>query len=398
LHNQFILRIFLFIKRIMLTGSLDMKLPFINRRKKAPEESTKTEEVTEKIVSEDVPKEPTSAERSEQIIDLISRITNEQAGGVQEVKFLTKAFVKAANAVLNDPSLASEKTFKAFINYASSVTDPDLRYEAISRVGSLAKKYSDHSEVALGTLSDAITDADEDVRHIAMHSLKDMAVTNEKISQKVFDIFEGAIKSPYRNVRDNAVMGLTALAVNDNKFSKNAIELLTQTIKEGPGDNPSAQLYKVRIQASKRLGEIALTNEDNASLTLEGLNTALYDEDLFVRYRAIESLTGIADQYDESKETILEMLKDAQKGTIFVVKQKIDSAILHIDPPPEPVKSPEQIEAERKEAEERQKAIEEQRKKQAEIEKQKALAESEKKARMEDIKNIANALPGPAIK
>lgn len=379
-----------------------MKLKFWKKESQADEKPAAEEAVIEDrdAVEEqqNEPPKPEPAVSETQIRDLLSRIAAEKDLNTGDVKLMSAAFAKAASAVLDNESLAGEETLKAFSEFASEIENTDLRYAAVARLGALAVKYPAHAGEAVGILTKALDDPEADVRHSAVFALKDIAETNADHSGAIFDTLVKATESEHQDLCEEAVKCVTGLAVANEGYADKATEILTALLAKEPSKDKARQEYKLRIDVARRLGAIALAHDSQVDKAIEALAAGLKDDEIFVRHRTIESLEKIGAKHADKVDGIVEMLEKGKEGATFVVEGKINRAVMALKPPKEPEKTPEEIAAEKKAAEEREKKIAEETAKKAAEAQAKKDAETARKERMDGIKTLANKLPGKALK
>lgn len=374
-----------------------MKLAFWKKsREKAAEQKPAAPAVA---VAEEkkAPAAPTSAQNIETLRELLKGLTGETDPNSQDVKFLRSAFAKASGAVLADPSLVTEETFRAFADYAVSVKDKELRQEAMSALGTLTVRNAVYSDIGIPVLIAALDDKSADVRFSALNSLSDIGKTNASQTAKIFDTFVAAADTAKLDIREGAIVGLATLALKSEIHADMAIEVLVAALARDPAHD-AAQSYTGRNRAALGLGQIGLAYPAKLDAAIKGLTPGLSDTDIFVQYRVIESLGEIGRKHEDKKDGIVESLTKAKEKAIYAVNVKLDSAINTLRPPVKPVKTPEQIEAERAREEENQKALAASKAKIEEESRLKAQAEAQKKQRHEGIRTLANKLPGAALK
>lgn len=376
-----------------------MKLAFWKKSKdKAAEEKPAAPAVAVAEVKKEAPPAPTAAENTETLRDLLKGLAEEKDPTSQDAKFLRSAFSKAASAALADPALVTEETFTAFASYASSVKDKDLRQEAVSALGALTVRSAAFSAIGIPVLAAALDDKIAEVRSTALNALSDIGKTNNSQTEKVFGLFVAAADtSTSMDVREGAIVGLATMALKQESLADKAIEVLAAALARDP-KHDAAQSYTGRNRAAFGLGQLGLAWPAKLDAAIAGLTTGLTDPDTFVQYRTIESLDEIGRKHEDKKDGIVAHLTKAKEKAIYIVNVKLDSAINTLRPPAKPQKSPEEIEAERVREEASQKAQAEAKAKAEEAARQKSIAEAAKKQRFDGIKNLANKLPGTALK
>jgi len=374
-----------------------MKLAFWKKSKEKAAEQKPAAPAVAVAEEKKAPAAPTAAENVETLRELLKGLTSETDPNSQDVKFLRSAFSKAASVVLADPALVTEETFKAFADYAVSVKDKELRQEAMSVLGTLTVRNAVYSDIGIPLLTAALDDKSAEVRFAALNALVETGKTNAGQAPKIVEILVGVAASAKLDVREGAIAGLTALALKYESHADKTIEVLTSALAKDPAGD-AAQSYTARNRAALGLGHIGLAYPAKLDAALKGLTPGLADPDIFVQYRTIESLGDIGAKHEDKKDGIVESLTKAKEKAIYAVNVKLDSVIHSLRPPAKPVKTPEEIEAEKKRAEESEKALAASKAKIEEDSRLKAQAEAQKKQRHEGIKTLANKLPGAALK
>jgi len=374
-----------------------MKLAFWKKSKEEkPAVAAATVAVAEEK-KEAPPAAPTAAENIETLRELLKGLTAENDPNSQDVKFLRSAFSKAASTVLADPSLVTEETFKAFADYATAVTDKELRQEAMSALGTLTVRNAVYSDIGIPLLTAALDDKSADVRFSALNALVDTGKSNASHAPKIVDILVNVAASAMLDVREGAIGGLTTLALKYEAHADKELEVLPAALAKDPSKD-AAQSYTGRNRAAYGLGQIGLAYPAKIDAAIKSLTPGLKDADTFVQYRVIESLVDLGRKDETKIEGIVESLKKAKEGAIYIVNVKLDGAVSTLRPPAKPVKTPEEIEAERAREEASRKAQAEAQAKAEEAARQKAQAEAQKRQRHEGLKTLANKLPGAALK
>jgi len=371
-------------------------------RKKSKDESKEPAETVESAANDTVQEQSEEAvvdfaEQAKEIRELLGYISSEEKPNVQDAQLFERAFNKAAQAVLTEPELATKETVQAFVDYAGKVDHAELRHDGVSRLGAIAVQYSEYGDMAIDTLTAALTDRDEEVRHSAVFSLRELAEANTDNADAIVETLTKATESNYRDVREDAILGLTSLAVKDDKYASGVVETLTGLISDPSEGVNGQQFYRVRIKSARQLGVVGLANETELDNVLTALETGLQDKDIFVRFRTIESLTELAEKYEDKKDRIVDSLNASKETAVFTVNEKIKATVLALKPPPEPVKTAEEIAADQKREKEAQKAAEEATKKRQQEERAKLDAEQQKKDRLDTVKRLANKLPGKKL-
>lgn len=374
-------------------------------RKKTPSESVETtpanDDVTDVTEEAEEAKEPEAspAEQAADIQELLARITETEKPSPTERKLLQKAFDKASRTVLADPEVATDETLDAFNNSAPVLEDEELRGDAIARLGWIAAKYPQIAEKAMVNLAEARNDANAEIRESALNGITAVGMSNPDMMAKAHALLSEGLDNRQPDVRIKAIGGLNSLTMKNEELAGDTVAAFGKVLAKKPDteEDGTIQPYQGRIAAARKLGELGIAFPAQKDAVVAALIPGLDDEEIFTKYRTIESLIQVGKAYEDTIDTIVDAMDKAKEGQIYIVQQKLAGAMHTLKPPPEPVKTPEELEAERKAEEASAKAAEEAAKRVKEEQEKKAAAEKQKKDRFESIKTLANKLPGAKL-
>lgn len=356
-------------------------------------------EETETPEAEDAEPEPTAAEMAADIQELLSRMAETEKPSPTERTLLQKAFDKAARTVLGNAEVATEQTLEAFIEKVPGFEDEELRGDAISRLGWIAVKYPQLADKTLPILAEARDHANIEIREAALNGIAAIGESNPDQMAKSHALLSESLESRQPDVRTKAIFGLTGMTAKHEELAADTIAALGDVLAKGDDreEKGVVQAYQGRIAAARKLGELALAFPEHKDAAIAALKPGLDDAEVFVKYRTVESLIETGKKYEDAIDGIVDAMDKAKDGQIYIVQQKLSVAMTTLKPPPEPVKTEAEIEAEQKAEAEAKRKAEEAAKKAAAEQRKKAEAEQAKKDRYENIKTLANKLPGAKL-